>query len=356
MAHKIEIHDEQHGIQQAWHGLTKVSPKLDANGCWLSQWDVEQRKLAMLDPDGKVMLDSEGKPIETKYRILTCSDVPSLQIGKPFDPETYSVITNKRLLEIVSKALAGTKHQIVSLGSLCNREKVFLTISLEALKDFKVGGREFEAFLNFGNGLANGTSFFCNTSNTCTVCDNTYSMNLAHKGKALDVRLKHTKNMEAEIQNLPEIIDGAVGVTMEFRETLNSLSKVPATLIQAERTFAGFMIDDGDVKKARELGSKARQSDVLSTRSLNQVTRLTELFSRGAGNKGKDFLDVFSAVTDYYTHESAGGSDKRKQFESSEIGSGLRKKNEFFELVTNDKSRDELEKRGAFALELPEVN
>lgn len=348
MAHNIKEHDAQYGLEQAWHGLTKVVPEIDfrkPETVWLNQWDVAPHRLHVIGVDGKA--------IETPFSILKASDVPDLIIGRPFDPETYTVVSNQKLLAIIGKAFSGTKHKIVSLGSLQNREKVFVTISLESLKEFKVAGREFEAFLNFGNGFCNGTSFFANTSNVCTVCDNTYTMNLLHKGQTLDVRLKHTKNMADELENLPEIIDAAVGVQAEFAEALNGLSKVKCSALQAERTFAGFLTDERDTEKAKKM-TAPRRSDVISTRGLNTVKRLTDLFGGGKGNKGRDYVDVFSAATDFYSHESSGGDDKRKQFESSGFGSALRKKQEFFELIRTDKGRDSLEKRGAFVLELPE--
>lgn len=347
MAHKIEEYDVQEGVEMAWHGLTKVRPVITFDDCWLAQWDAQPVELLRKDKDG-VLIDSG-------FRVLQCND-NGLQIGFPFDPNTYSVLNNRDFLKMVQKGIAGTGHKIVSIGSLQNRNKTFISISLEGLKKHKVAGREFDNFLNLGNGLADRSPIWGNTSGFCTVCANTYAMNLAHKGKNLNIRIRHSKNMQAEIENMPQIIDAAIGVQAEFAAAFNSLSKVPASLIQAERVFTGFLTDEKDVTKAKTMGKAARQTDVLSTRSKNTAIRLTELFSRGAGNKGKDFADVFSAATDYFTHESSGGNDKRKQFESSEFGSGLRKKQEFFELITVAENREKLEERGAKVLELPIVD
>ena len=67
----------------------------------------------------------------------------------------------------------------------------------------------------------------------------------------------------------------------------------------------------------------------LSTRVYNAVNEsIFPLFVSGKGNKGENLADVFSAFTDYYTHESAGGDDKMKQFVSSEFGNGATKKQE----------------------------
>jgi len=69
------------------------------------------------------------------------------------------------------------------------------------------------------------------------------------------------------------------------------------------------------------------------------------LFQRGAGNNGETLLDAFSAVTDYYSHESSGGADqpgfRMKQTISSEFGSASRKKQDFFNALFYSKAKDD---------------
>ena len=91
----------------------------------------------------------------------------------------------------------------------------------------------------------------------------------------------------------------------------------------------------------------------MSSRTFNTVTRLAELFQRGAGNNGETLLDAFSAVTDFYSHESSGGADQPgfrvKQALSSEFGSASRKKQDFFSnLFTVDKSKTPVFQRASF--------
>ena len=89
----------------------------------------------------------------------------------------------------------------------------------------------------------------------------------------------------------------------------------------------------------------------VSTRRENQVNRLTELFRTGKGNNGRDRSDVFGAVTDYYSHESAGGLENPwKQFESSEFGSGFTFKDRAFATLQSDDETDRLIKVGDLVL------
>ncbi len=61
------------------------------------------------------------------------------------------------------------------------------------------------------------------------------------------------------------------------------------------------------------------------------------LFATGKGNHGKDWSDVFQAVTDYYTHESAGTkATAQEQEESSEYKTGATKKARAYAILQND--------------------
>ena len=76
----------------------------------------------------------------------------------------------------------------------------------------------------------------------------------------------------------------------------------------------------------------------VSTRCLNTVDSLDSLFKRGAGNRGESYADVFSAVTDYYTHNSTrgGGKSKSNQYVSSEFGLGRMNKQSFWTVINSD--------------------
>ncbi len=137
------------------------------------------------------------------------------------------------------------------------------------------------------------------------------------------------------------MIDAAIGVQFEFAQAMNSFAAKNATTKQAERVFAGFIAPE--IAEKRKTDKKVE----FSTRSQNIVNRLTELFSNGAGNKGKDRSDIFNAVTDYYSHESSGGDSMEKQFVSSEFGTGAKRKQEFFEIMRNEDSFLKTEELGA---------
>jgi hypothetical protein len=344
MAHRIEEMDQQQGIEQAWHGLTKVSPKLSLEENWLTEWDIEP--ITLHTPDGKPLVTA-GNEIEGahQWQALKCTD-NDIFIGKPFNNQTYTPITNKMFLDVIRESLKGTKHSLVSVGSVCNRGRIFASIRLEQLELFKAAGREYEPYLNFGSSHDMSCVYYANTSNICTVCNNTFTMNLFHKGKSVDCRIKHTKGAKAQLENLPAIIDAAVGVQAEFAAAMKEFSKVPCDAGRADRIFTGFTV-------ARSYSLEELKDDpkLVSTRSLNQKERLIQLFGcEEVGNKGRDLSDVFQAGTDYYTHEV--GNDQQRQFQSSEFGTGLRRKMELYQTLADEDELQGIESRGRSILEL----
>ena len=329
MAHRIETYDKQQGIKQAWHGLTEVCPELTLENNWLAQWE--------LNP---VTLQKHGA--DSKWQILECSDVPELEIGQPYNPDTFRPIGNKAFLELVNASIAGTDHKIVSVGSVRNRGRVFLSIELNGMDKFKSAGREFSAFLNFGNGHDKSSVLWVNTSNVCTVCDNTFGFNLVQvenkesKDGADDIkmRLRHTKHAMLKLPGMATLIDKAIGVQAEFQIELDKLASVKVSEDTAQSLFAGF------------IGRNVEPDKGLSTRANNTVSRLVQLFRGGAGNNGRDMSDVFNAGTDYYTHESSGGQNNARQFVSNEYGAGQNNKADLWRVVRSGDKTEETIARG----------
>jgi hypothetical protein len=346
MAHKIEQHDKQQGLKQAWHGLTEICPEITLENNWLNQWEITPRELffeATLDKQ-KVgaVTKSVIKQDKAGFSVLSVSDVPGLLIGSAYNPETFKPIDNKAFLELVRASIAGTGHKIVTVGSVRNRGRVFLSVELKGMEKFSAAGREFSAFLNFGNGHDKSSVLWVNTSNICTVCDNTFGFNL-HKveNKAMDnaddisIRQRHTKNAELKLPGIAALVDKAIGAQGEFAIALNSLAAQPIAEKNALNLFAGF------------LGRKVTDIDKgLSTRAENTANRLLELHKAGLGNRGENLADSFQAVTEYYTRESSGGENRAKQIVSSEFGSGAVAKAEFWNIVRDDGKREATIERG----------
>lgn len=331
MAHRKFIHDKIQSIEKTWHGLEDrvKSGEFSLDNCWLAQWDIIARDLVF--PNGKA----------TPFKTLVCNDNEEILVGNPFRPSFVPVL-NSEFLNMIREATAGAGHELTTCGSIRNRGRVFVSFRLKGMESFEAAGKKYSAFLNFGNGHDKSSVLWTGTSNTCTVCDNTYSANLVsienkdlsgsqrEESDDIKAQIRHTKNAKIHLPDLAKTIDAAIGVQAQFKLELDKLASEACDAKKAEELFTGFLAS----------------GETISTRTENRVTRMVQLFAKGAGNRGETMEDAFSAVTDYFSHESV-GDNREKQFLSSEFGAGNVMKNRFFDTITNPDKRAETIQRGA---------
>lgn len=316
MAHQIEVRDIQAGIEQAWHGLTKVVPIVTFDDAF--PFEIERLPL----------LVANDTPLEG-WSFFRCSD-DGKAAGVPVF-ESYNALSNARFWEIVQNAVGGTGATIESAGTIYDRCRRFVTVKLGTdLDTFKVGDREFNNRFSLLDSIDGSTNFYGVNSSTCVVCANTFAVVMGDASGEFRFKIRHSKNLLPKIENMEKAIDQFVGVTAQFQKALTIANEVPVTPVDARALFAGWSATD---------------TNGMSSRSFNTVTRLSELFQRGKGNNGETLLDAFSAVTDYYSHESSGGADqpgfRMKQTISSEFGSGSRKKQDFFSNLFITKGKED---------------
>ena len=333
MAHKIGNVDRQEGTFQAWHGLTDVKKVIQLATCWLAKWDVEKRP--MREPDGS----------ESEYCRIVCTDDPSLKIGKPVHCETYGMISNADFLQICEDSMSEIQGATVeSVGSVCDRGRIFVSVKVPDLKELTAAGRKFEPYLNFISSHDLSAPFIVNASNICVVCNNTFGMELHDAtNKVFRVRVPHTKNASKRLEKIPELVNAYVGTQARFASLLDTMETKEVSVGDAERFFTGLLtVKDENEAKRFLVKTPARDALELSTRRTNQIDRLVDLFRSGAGNDGNDRSDLFSAATDYYSHESSGGDDAMKQVASSEFGSGATMKTRVFNVLSDDRMTKDL--------------
>lgn len=311
--HGITKRDKQQGRHMGWHKLTEINANLDLHKNWLRNWDIQEIQLQTADG------------VEVPFKILTGTD-DNQPIGKPY-ASTYTPVTNVQFLDMIAEAISGVKGAVVeTVGSVCNRGRVFVSISIKGMDKFVIGKREFNDFLNFGNGHDQSCAVWANSSNTCTVCANTFGMNL----EDANVKVKHSKDVVARLENIVEIIDAYAGTQAKFKAEFERLMNEDMKVDEARNLYAGWLIRSAAGNESKDLGPK----------TLTKVNRLTELFETGKGNSGENRADAFSAVTDFYTHESTRGNGQNvaRQVFSSDFGMGRIAKNDFWNVIRNDKS------------------
>lgn len=313
--------DTQEGIRVAWHKKTIVREDLSLDNNRLRTWDAVPKHL--------LMEGGEGDYQEIPDMQLVCSDDWHIRLGRPFNPKSYQPLTNQKFLDMIKEAVSGTQHRVTSVLSTRRRCRTAVSLSLEGLNEYDTGGHHFEPFLNFGNSYDESSTLWHNTSNIESVCDNTFGFNqqLAEGGHGGSYR--HTPGLLEKLPEIAKLIDAAVGVHREFAEAFESLSKIAASPREANFVFLGFVADP--------------EAEEASQRAKNMSRKLGELFGEGPGCKGQDRSDMFSAMTNYYTH---GSRASFRQIHSSEFGFGAQRKREFLGYLTNDDKYGGLIDRG----------
>lgn len=263
------------------------------------------------------------------YSILRCTD-NGLLVGKPF-AQSYGLLNNSDFIGVIETICAvldkmGLKWNIATTGTLMSRERSFISISLAEQSMFKIGEREFQAFLNCLNSIPSNSGCTVTFANNtfCCCCRNSFAHALQKTdGVKFHAAIKHTRGMNGALADIPVLVEAYFTGNEKLFKNLNAFAAFPVGLIDAEEYFAAFI--------GRNIKGELTDKTELKTRSANIIETLQNLFVRGKGNKGETALDLFSAVTEYYTHFSAGDSgNKLKQYTSSEAGDGYVSKGEFY--------------------------
>lgn len=332
--HNILERDTQTGIEMAWHGLTNVVPEINKENAGII-YPMEKKPLFLQFGDELI-----GTPYGAVVSLddnLPIGNAVSMEMDEKGNDTGYGLISNEAMWDMAMSSLEGTKHQVVSCGSVDNRSKVFVSIKLDEKNIVKAAGRETENVFNIMWGHGGKLGVIARTGLTVIVCQNTLNMALSRRGE-FNLSIKHSRNSSARLPQMGRAIEAHLGVVAEFKRAMDEVAGIKTNNNEARKFFAGFIGRDQSGKPMEEL----------STRASNQVERLEALFRGGAGNKGENRADIFNAITDYFSHESSGGDDNRwKQYNSSEFGSGAANKREAYALITNPVStNDAIRKRG----------
>lgn len=332
MSHEILERDKQQGTFMAWHGLTEVVDEITFDGSPLN-WNLERRPLfrQVISEDG------EESYLPFHQQEIVASD-DQLPVGDAVN-KSYGVIQNRQLWDALMKGLedSAVPYRVASIGSVCNRTKVFISVELNEGAVFTVGRREFKFFLNaLSTHDGTGKALFMDSS-ICTVCANTFGFNvnafIRDKKAALRFAVPHTKNSDIRMINTAEGINSLISNRAVFCDELKKLGNVAINEDDAEAFFLGMIA----APAADDIGA--------SKRVLNTTERLVKLWKNGAGNTGENLLDVFSAFTDYYTHDHS-GRDVKQQFIASEFGTGQKMKDQVFQALRDPEAFSEIKKRG----------
>jgi hypothetical protein len=323
MAHKITSRDTVYlanlpelfaGL--GWHGLG--TPTVDFTAPNLSKvlWAHEMAPAGIQTPNGFV---ATGE----RYAVSKDDGLPIGQaVGK-----NWASPSNLELFELFSEATAGSNYKICSVLTVDGREQ----FAIDAKGDnIKAGSRDWAPYVGLHRFFGGKGKLLVKGHGKVMQCGNTTALFVSSVGDAESViSCKQTGAIFAKLPLIKAQIEKQHGVSAMFAAAMAEAESVTVKTETAARAFVGLLTE----------------GKALSTRSVNRSNRLVQLFKSGAGNRGENLADVFNALTDFYTHESAGSVDSAeskedflvKQWHASEFGGAATRKSELAEMFFDAK-------------------
>jgi len=338
MAHGIEETDMMMSTEgYSWHYKDRLVEKIDEETATPLFYDIIESPL-MVNIDNQLVKMEGYKSLVADHRAVRPDLAPEKQLIPLHIPKDgYKVIKNKDIFHAAETAIKEVDGKITSIMSLESGKKFALTINLGD-DVIKVNNDEIHAHLNFVSSHDGSLNLKAYDSTIRIVCMNTLRWSLEAAGE-VGFTIRHTKNAEVALQNLPELVNNILKGRVNFKEVMEYLESCKVDSNDALAMAAGyFMVESG--------------ADKLSTRSLNAATEITNLFANGRGNKGKSLYDLVNGATEYWTSGQGVGikADSLTKAYKSEYGLAAEHKNRFVELLANEDSRNEARDIGREAI------
>lgn len=338
MSHGIEKTDLMLSTEgYSWHRLDRLVEKIDEETAAPLFFDVIESPL-MVNIDGQAVAMEGYKSLVADHRAVRPDLAPQDQLIPLHIPKDgYKVIKNKEIFHAAQEAIKEVDGKITSIMTLEAGKKFALTVNLGE-DVLKVNNDEIHAHLNFVSSHDGSLNLKAYDSTIRIVCMNTLRWSLEAAGE-VGFTIRHTKNAEVALQNLPELVNNILKGRVNFKEVMEYLETCKVDSNEALAMAAGyFMVESGATK--------------LSTRSLNAATEIVNLFAVGRGNKGQTLYDLANGATEYWTSGEGVGkkADALTKSYKSEFGMAADHKNRFVELLANEDKRNEARDIGKEAI------
>lgn len=305
MSAGITERDLQTGLNQAWHQKTNIVEVVTRD----NSMPFEVIEAPIIYKTKKTDFFGVEKDVlieDPEYKRLIASD-DFLPIGEPYG-NSYHPTSISTFWEIIRKGMGDTPHQIISAGTVDNRQKIFASIKMS--DGFRVGDREFKDYITLIDSFDKSTALQSRYSNVCVVCANTFAA-VMKAGDSIG-KAKHTAMIEVNIQRLIDSINTFVGASQSFQRMLSNAHQITCSRDEARAWIAGV---------------EGRNTGTVSNGLKQKVARMMELFESGRGNEGRTRLDAFSALTDFHSNESTNRKGEGAQSYTSEWGTSAQTKN-----------------------------
>lgn len=307
MAHDLEIkadgkakfaYSGEGGVP--WHRLGKRMNGLQTLDAMLeaaeADYEVRLQKVAAVDDDGNLILDSAGNPViieDSRATIRVNSD------GTMDDLSTvgtrYEVRQNT---EVAQRALAvvgasGGDAVIDTAGVLAEGRRFFMTVDLGSLIIDPMGVKDRIArYLVVSTGHDGVWPIRYANTDIRAVCSNTVIMGLRQAERVFTAR--HTRNVDTALEDANEVLRISNDWAREFQFTAEKMLSIPVPASSASI--------DKVLNKVFPVKSSETDRQRNHREEINALVRGIYSNERNAQNYGYNGWSMYNAVVEYLDH------------------------------------------------------
>jgi hypothetical protein len=257
-------------------------------------------------------VDSNGNQIITPYFGLfndkTKTVINTCKAG-------YSVSQNEDIVEMVLKGTDkfGNKLKITKGGSINEGRRVYLQLAIDGKG--KVGDDVLTQYVTIIDSNDGSTSLSIGISDTVMHCQNQFFKFY----KAGDAKFRHTATLEQKIASIPQLIETALGKSLEQIKVYNKFLSTPLT-----KALAKKMIEH--VTKFDLAVDLTSRQQVIHDNLTNAIKIETDIC-------GNNFWGAFNGITRFTTHHQAVPKRLNGREESLINGTAYQKASLAFDLL-----------------------
>jgi hypothetical protein len=200
----------------------------------------------------------------------------------------YQPYQNSELIELLERVSNQTGMEIKRSGSFGNGEKTYIQLKSN---DLKLGADRVEGYLTGINSFDGSTSLAFGPTNITISCTNSFFGAF----KAMESKVRHTKNMGIKIDEICRGLENLVEVEQEM---FGSIVKLSETRFDDE-------IKERVVRDLFNIGKEfnlKQDYDKLASVTKNKLSRFYIDLNGELKQKGDNLWGLFSGVTKYTTH------------------------------------------------------
>jgi phage/plasmid-like protein (TIGR03299 family) len=206
----------------------------------------------------------------------------------------YQAYQNYQLVELLDRVSNQIGLPIHSGGLFGEGKKVFIQLKSN---DISLGSDKVVGYITGINSFDGSTSLAFGPSNLTISCQNKFFAVF----KALETKIKHTKNMELRIDDVCKGMEVAMKEEAKMFETIKRMFETEFGAKERDYVTKTLFNVKDDVN--------LMQIDSVSTTTRNRITTFEHDLLRELKEKGNTLWGLFSGVTRYTTHSLGKGND-----------------------------------------------